>query len=112
VLDRPQRPLFRRGEGRVDKGFTQIDLPAVSQVLGESLQQPVEAAGTLPALETTMAGLIRGITSGKIRPGSAGPEHPEDGVHDAAGISPGSAPSVRPSTRTEDRFEHGPLLVG
>jgi hypothetical protein len=28
---------------RVDKGFTQIDLPAVSQVLGELLEEPVHA---------------------------------------------------------------------
>jgi hypothetical protein len=44
VLDRFQRPFFRRGEGRVDEGFTEIDLAAVPQVLGEALEQPVEAA--------------------------------------------------------------------
>jgi hypothetical protein len=43
-LDRLQGPFFRRGEGRVDEGFTEIDLPAIPQVLGEALQQPVETA--------------------------------------------------------------------
>jgi hypothetical protein len=37
-LDRRQRPFFRRREGRVDEGLTQIDLPAVTQVFGQALQ--------------------------------------------------------------------------
>jgi len=60
-LDRPQRPLFRRGEGRVDEGFTQIDLSAVPQVFGEALEQAVQAPGALPLLEAAMTGLIRRI---------------------------------------------------
>src|SRR6185295_18654903 len=36
MLDRFQGPFFRRGEGRVDEGFTQIDLAAVPEVLGEA----------------------------------------------------------------------------
>jgi hypothetical protein len=50
-LDRCQSPLVRRSEGRVDEGFTQIDLPAVAQVFGEALQEPVRAPRALPALE-------------------------------------------------------------
>jgi hypothetical protein len=37
-LDRPQRPLFRRGEGRVDEGFTEIDFAAVAEIFREPLQ--------------------------------------------------------------------------
>ena len=42
----------------------------------------------------------------------AGAEDPEHRVHHAAGIGPGPATPVRSLARTEDRFEHGPLLVG
>jgi hypothetical protein len=35
-LDRPQRPFFRRGEGRVDEGFTEIDLAAIAEILREA----------------------------------------------------------------------------
>ena len=111
-MDRPQRPLFRRRKGRVDEGFTEIDFAAISQILGESLQQPVEPSGALPELEPAMTGLIGRIASGQIRPRGPSAEHPEYGVHDATRIGPGPAAPVRPPARTEDRFEHGPLLVG
>jgi hypothetical protein len=37
-LDRPQRPFFHRGEGRVDEGFTEIDFAAIAEIFGEALQ--------------------------------------------------------------------------
>jgi hypothetical protein len=43
-LDRFQSPFFRRSEGRVDEGFTQIDAAAVAEIFGEALQQAVETA--------------------------------------------------------------------
>jgi hypothetical protein len=43
VADRCERPLFRRREGRIDGGFTEIDLATVAKVFGEALQQPIEA---------------------------------------------------------------------
>jgi hypothetical protein len=61
-LDRSQRPLFRRGEGRVDEGFTQVDLPAIPQVFGEALQESIEPARSLPHLEAPMARLVRRIS--------------------------------------------------
>ena len=61
MSDRRQRPFFRRREGRVDEGFTQIDLAAVAEIFGETLEQPVEPAGALPELEAAMARLIRRI---------------------------------------------------
>ena len=51
MLDRLQRPIFRRGEGRVDIGFTQIDLAAVAELFGETVEQAVESAGALPELK-------------------------------------------------------------
>jgi hypothetical protein len=67
-LDRPQRPFFRRGEGRVDEGFTAIDLPAIPQVFGEALEQPVETPCALPELEAAMAGLVGRITRRQVVP--------------------------------------------
>src|SRR6185295_18709301 len=68
MLDRFQGPFFRRGEGRVDEGFTQIDLAAVPDVLGEALQQPIEAARALPELEATMASVVRRIARWQVVP--------------------------------------------
>ena len=110
-MDRPQRPFFRRGEGRVDEGFAEINFAAVAEVFGQALEQPVEAPGPLPQLESAMTGLVRRIVPRQIRPRGAGPENPQHGVHHATRIRPGPAASVRPPLRTKDRFEHGPLLV-
>ncbi len=41
-------PHFCPGERGVDEGFGQIDLAAVSQVFGESLEQELKASGSLP----------------------------------------------------------------
>lgn len=112
MLDRFQRPLFRRGEGRVDEGFTQIDLAAVPKVLGEALQQPIKAARALPELEATMAGLVRRIARGQVVPRRTRAQDPQDAVHDGARIGPRPAAPVRATTRAEGRFEHGPLGVG
>src|SRR6266581_1706152 len=59
-------PFFCPGERGVDEGFGQIDLAAVSQVFGESLEQDLKASGSLPQLKATMAGLIRRIAARQI----------------------------------------------
>ena len=111
-MDRLQRPLFRRGEGRVDEGFTQINFAAVAEVLGESLQEPVEPAGALPELKAAMHGLVRRVAPGEVGPRCTGAEDPEHGIHDAARLRPGATAAIGPPPRSEGRFEHGPLLVG
>ena len=111
-MDRFQGPFFRRGEGRVDEGFTQIDLAAVPEVLGEALQQPIEAARALPELEATMASLVRRIARWQVVPRRARAQDPQDAVHDGPRIGPRAAAPVRATARTERRFEHGPLGVG
>jgi hypothetical protein len=111
-LDRFQGPFFRRGEGRVDEGFTQIDLAAVPEVLGEALQQPIEAARALPELEATMASLVRRIARWQVVPRRARAQDPQDAVHDGPRIGPRPAAPIRATARAEGRFEHGPLDVG
>jgi len=45
-------PSFGPGERGVDEGSGQIDLAAVSQVFGESLEQDLKASGSLPQGES------------------------------------------------------------
>jgi hypothetical protein len=111
-LDRFQGPFFRRGEGRVDEGFTQIDLAAVPEVLGEALQQPIEAARALPELEATIASLVRRIARWQVVPRRARAQDPQDAVHDGPRIGPRPAAPIRATARAEGRFEHGTLDVG
>jgi hypothetical protein len=99
-LDRFQGPFFRRGEDRVDEGFTQIDLAAVPDVLGEALQQPIEAARALPELEATMASLVRRIARWQVVPRRARAQDPQDAVHDGPRMGHGRP---RPSGRRRRR---------
>jgi hypothetical protein len=111
-LDRLQRPLFRRGEGRVDEGFTEIDFAAVAQILREPLQESVEAAGALPELKAAVDGLIRWIPVREIGPWCARAQDPQHGIHHAAGFRPRPPAAIGAPCWPEDRFQHGPLLVG
>jgi hypothetical protein len=111
-LDRPQRPFFRRGEGRVDEGFTQIDFPAVAEVFGEALEQAIQAARALPELKPTVAGLVGGIPRRQVVPRRARPQHPQYAVQHGARIAPWATASIGATARAEGGFEHGPLGVG
>jgi hypothetical protein len=111
-LDRPQCPLFRRREGRVDEGFTEIDLSAITEIFGEPLQEPIESAAPLPLLKPPMARLVRWVPIGQIRPWRAGAQYPQNAVHHGARVAPGATAPVGPATRPERRLEKRPLLIG
>jgi len=81
-------------------------------VLGEALQQPIEAARALPELEATMASLVRRIARWQVVPRRARAQDPQDAVHDGPRIGPRPAAPIRATARAEGRFEHGPLGVG
>lgn len=110
-MDRPQRPLFRRREGRIDEGLTEIDFAAVAEIFREPLQEPIEPATVLPLLKAAVTGLIGRIAPRQVMPRRAGAEHPEHAVQDGARIRPGAPAAIRTPPRTERRFEHGPLGV-
>src|SRR2546422_9331322 len=82
-------PFFGPGERGIDEGFGQIDLAAVSQVFGESLEQDLKASGSLPQLKATMAGLIRRVAAREIGPRGARAADPEDGVEERPPRRPG-----------------------
>jgi hypothetical protein len=79
-LDRPQRPLFRPGEGGVDEGFGEIDFPAVAEIRGQAFEQPIESATALPELKAPVTRLVRRIAWRQVGPRRAGPQDPEDAV--------------------------------
>ena len=111
-MDRLQRPFFRRGEGRVDEGLTQINFAAVAEVFSETLQQPIKAAAALPLLKAPVARLVGRIARREIVPRRAGPQHPEDAVQDRARVAEWPPTTVGTTARMEERFEHRPLSVG
>ena len=111
MLDRPQGPLFRRGEGRIDEGFGEIDLAAVAQIFGETLQEPVQPAAALPLLKAPMARLIRWVARRQVVPRGPSAQYPEHAVQHGARIGPRTAPTIGTSLRPKERLEHGPLLV-
>lgn len=111
-MDRPQRPFFRRREGRVDEGLTEIDLAAVAEIFREPLQESIQAAAVLPLLKAAVTGLIGWIAPRQVMPRRARAQYPEHAVEDGARIRPRAPASIRAPPRTERRFEHGPLSVG
>lgn len=110
-MDRPQRPFFRRREGRVDESLTEINLAAVAEVFGQALQQPIEPATALPLLKAAMTGLIGRVPRRQIAPGRARAQHPEHAVQHRPRIGPRPAPAIGAPPRAERRFEDRPLGV-
>jgi hypothetical protein len=110
-LDRAQRPFFRRSEGRIDESLAEIDFPAITKILGEALQQPIESSAPLPLLKPAMARLIGRIAPWQIRPRRARAQHPQHPVQDGARIGPRPAATIRPHAWPKRRRQHGPLLV-
>jgi hypothetical protein len=111
-LDRPQRPLFRRGEGRIDEGLTEINFAAVAEIFGQSLKQAIESPAALPLLKAPVTRLIRRVSRREIGPGGARPEDPQDAVEDGARVGPRATTSIGTAARPKRRLEHGPLGIG
>jgi len=65
-------PLFRRSKAAVDEGFFQIESTTAAQVLRQSFQHTAHDTGANPLLESAVAGLVRRIPVGQIRPRCAG----------------------------------------
>lgn len=88
-------------------------MAAVAAVLRQGVERAVEHPGADPRLIAAVAGLVRGIAPRQILPGSTGLEDPEDPVQHIARVAPRAAAPIRPPARSgEERFEHGPLIVG
>ena len=105
-------PPFRRGKGRVDEGFTQINFPAVAEIFREALQEAIQPTTALPLLKAAMARLIRWVAWRQVMPRRARAEYPEHAVQDRAGIAERTSAAIGATPRAKTRREHGPLGVG
>ena len=82
-------------------------------VLRQGVERAVEDPGADPRLIAPVAGLVGRIASRQILPGGTGLEDPQDPVQHIAGVAPGAPSPIRPAARLgQQRFEHGPLIVG
>jgi hypothetical protein len=87
-------------------------MAAVAEIFREPLQQPVEPARSLPALEATMTRLVRRIAAREIRPRRTGSQDPAHGVQHAARLGPRAPTAIGPTARPEHWLQDGPLFVG
>lgn len=77
----------------VDEGLAEVDLSDVSKVLSERGQHGVEDPLALPLLKPVVAGLIRRVPPGHVRPRRTCAEDPEDPVEHVARIPPWPTPA-------------------
>jgi hypothetical protein len=100
--------------GPVDESFRQVQLSATTQVLGEGSKDPFESAVADPALESTVAGLVRRVAPRQILPRSACAKDPEHTIEDVSRIAEGSTTPVLEKRLflREKRLDQSPLLFG
>jgi hypothetical protein len=100
--------------GPVDESFRQVQLSTTTQVLGEGSKDLFESTVADPALESTVAGLVRRVAPRQILPRSARAKDPEHTIEDVSRIA------ERPTTPVlekrfllrEKRLDQSPLLFG
>ena len=80
--------------GAVDECFSEVKLAASFEMLGERAKNSFESALADPALESSMAGLIRRISTREILPRGSGAQHPKHTVHDVARIAKRATTSI------------------
>ena len=95
-------PFFRPDERGVDEALGEVELASISKVLGQSLQDLVEDPGTVPLLESAVAGSVGGIAVRNVFPGSAGAKNPEDPVEHFPGMAPGTTAPIGAHVRLRD----------
>lgn len=101
--------------GAVDKSLCQVELSAITKVLGERAQDSLERLVLDPCLKSPMAGLVRRIPTRKIRPRCAGAKHPENAIDDCPCFLPRTSALLRRSLELlggEAAFDRRPLLIG
>src|SRR2546427_2190697 len=74
---------------------------------GEMQQAQEVVDMTFPARDETTR-----VAARQIVPRSARAQDPEDAVEDRPRRRPGAPSSIRSTSRSKDRFEDGPLLIG
>jgi hypothetical protein len=100
--------------GPVDESFRQVQLSATTQVLGERSKDLFESAVADPALKPTVAGLVRRVASGHVRPRCPRTKDPEHAIEDVSRIAVGPTTSILDERLFfgEKRLDQSPLLFG
>ena len=80
---------------------------------GERMQALLESPVTAPLLKSSMTGLMGGMSTGKVLPGSTCTKNPQDSIQHVAWIAPWPSPPIRSLFRLrKKRFDELPLLFG
>lgn len=100
--------------GPVDESFRQVQLSATTQVLGEGSKDLFEGAIADPALESTVAGLVRRVAPRQVLPRSARAKDPKHTIEDVSWIAERPTTAVREKRLLlrEKRLDQSPLLFG
>ena len=62
---------------------------------GKRMQNLLESPVTAPALKSSVTGLVGGVPTRKISPGSSRAKNPQDAIEYVAWITPWPSPAVR-----------------
>jgi hypothetical protein len=99
--------------GAVDEGLAEIELAALYEVVGESLQHVLQRSAFHPALKAPEARGIRRIPLWHVSPRGSGTKDPENPVEDITWVPPRSPTTVFSNWKSrQKRLECYPLLVG
>lgn len=105
-------PLFRRGEGRIDKTLTEIQSAALLEVVGQGSEDLFEYSLLHPVLEAPVTGRLRAVAPGQVFPLGSGAQYPEHAIEQFAVVRPGAAAAVCPARRLwYERLKNRPLLI-
>ncbi len=100
-------------EGAVDEGLGDVELASLVQVIGKSMQHPLDRAVPAPALEATVTGLIGRVSLRQILPRCTGTKDPQDAVQYVARIAPRPTPASGSMRRGGHQdLKERPLSVG
>jgi hypothetical protein len=100
--------------GPVDESLCEVQLSATTQVLGEGSEDLFERSVADPALESTVAGLVRRVAPRQILPRSARAKDPEHTIEDVSRIAewPTTPVLEKRLFPREKRLDQSPLLFG
>ena len=80
---------------------------------GERMEDVFESPVTAPLLKSSVTGLIGGMSTWKVLPGSSRAKNPQDSIQHIAWIAPGPSPAIRSLFRLrKKRLDEIPLLFG
>lgn len=96
---KPVGPFVCRGKSAIDEAHLDLDPAARLQIADQRTQQAAQSTIANPALEATVASLIRRIAVGQILPSSAATQDPQFAVEHRARIDSRAPTATGPPSR-------------